>query len=45
MVNDADDIELLGKAMIKANGYLFKLVSAVNKDVETFNFGEDCLMV
>ncbi len=46
MSNDDDiSVELRGKAMIKANGRLFKIIAAVNKYVETFTFGKDCLSV
>ncbi len=38
-------IELRGKAMIKANGRLFKTTAAANKYVKTFTFGKDSLSV
>lgn len=45
VINDTNDIKLCSKAMIKANGYLFKSVFALSKYVETFNFDENCLIV
>ncbi len=43
--DDNISVELHGKAMIKANGRLFKTTVAANKYVETFTFGEDHLSV
>lgn len=41
----ADNAELDGQSMIKANGKYFKCIIAVNNYVQTFTFGEDCLPV
>lgn len=44
--NDDDiGVKLRGKAMIKANGRLFKTTTAVNKYVKTFTFRENCLSI
>lgn len=45
IVNDINKIELFSEAMIKTNKHLFKLVSAINKYVKMFDFGEDYLII
>lgn len=44
--NNVDiDEKLRRKAMIKANRRNFNLIVAANNYIETFTFGDDCLLV
>lgn len=43
--DDNISIELYGEAMIKVNGRLFKITAIANKNVETFTFGKDRLLI
>lgn len=46
MSNDNDnDIELVGKAKIKANKRFFNSIVAANKYVEILTFREDCFHI
>lgn len=45
ILDDGNNIELCGDAIIKANGHFFKLVIAVNKYVKTFGFSGNYLIV
>lgn len=45
LVDDSNDVKLLGDTMIKAKGYLFMLMTAISKYIKTFGFDENCLIV
>lgn len=45
LVDNGNDVKLLGNTMIKAKGYLFMLMTAISKYIKTFGFDENCLIV
>ena len=45
IVDKSNDVKLHGNTMIKTNKYFFKPVIAISKQMKTFDFGKDYLMV